>query len=68
MHHTCTVDVANVANVLAVRGTHSPRPPHTHAYPPTRILTVRDGALEIAFKKFAGDSGADFLGEIRNRL
>ena len=32
------------------------------------LCTVRDGALEIAFKKCAGDSGADFLGEIRNRL
>ena len=29
--------------------------------------TVRDGVLEIAFKKSAGDLGADFLGEIRNR-
>ena len=29
--------------------------------------TVRDGALEIAFKKSAGELGPDFLAEIRNR-
>ena len=31
-------------------------------------ITVRDVALEIAFKKSAGALGADFLGQIRNRL
>ena len=31
------------------------------------IGTVRDGALGIAFKKSAGDLGADPLGQIRNR-
>ena len=30
-------------------------------------MTVRDGALEIAFKKSAGELGPDFLAEIRNR-
>jgi hypothetical protein len=29
--------------------------------------TVRYFALEIAFKKSAGDLGPDFLGQIRNR-
>ena len=31
------------------------------------VSTVRDGALGIAFKKSAGDLGADSLGQIRNR-
>ena len=31
-------------------------------------VSVRDVALEIAFKKSAGALGDDFLGHIRNRL
>lgn len=30
--------------------------------------TVRDGALEIAYKKFTGDFGLDFLGHLRNQV
>ena len=31
-------------------------------------FTIRDGALEIAYKKFTGDFGLDFLGHLRNQV
>ena len=52
--HTETADAVN-----AKSGGQRPRSPDFRN-------TVRDGALEIAFKKFAGDLGADFLDEMRN--
>ena len=38
-----------------------------HEYLKQYTSTVRDGALEIAFKKFAGGLGPDSLARIRNQ-
>ena len=52
--------LALVTSIIRVRGAQMQDPQYTH--------TVRDGALGIASKEFAGDLGADSLGKIRNRL
>ena len=46
-----------------VRGPPQAPPEHFRAF---QISTVKYGALGIAFKEFAGESGCDSLGDIRN--